>query len=115
MFWHENLQDPNFLVDPPAGTVCPWCAHRVDYGVVLCRPVSVTWQFQSKELYLSCFQFWQFNVDQWKQIFHAVPPYGENHNFLLWYSRFISMMMGFGLCVPPAQTMCDGDPLGIWF
>ena len=66
-------------------------------------------------MFLSCFQFRQFNVDQRKQIFCAVPPYGENHNFLLWYSRFVSVMMGFGLYVLPAQTICDGDPLAIWF
>ena len=71
--------------------------------------------FKKKKLYLSCFQFRQFNVDQQKQLFHAVPPYGKNHNFLLWYSRFVSMMMGFGLYVLPAQTLCDGSPLEIWF
>ena len=54
-------------------------------------------------------------MDQQKQLFHAVHPYGENNNFLLWYSRFVSVMMGFGLYVPPAQTMRDGDPLGIDF
>ena len=114
-FWHENPQDPNFRVDPRTGTVPPWRAHRVDYGMVLCHPVSVMWRFQDKELFLSCFRFRQFNVDQRKQIFRAVPPFAENHNFLLWYSRFVSVMMGFGLYVPPAQTMRDGDPLGIWF
>jgi hypothetical protein len=113
-FWHENPQHPNFRVDPRTGTVRPSRA-RVDYGVVLCHPVSVAWRFLDKELYLSCFQFRQFSVDQRKAIFRAVPPYGENNNFLLWYSRFVSVMMGFGLYVPPAQTMRDGDPLGIWF
>ena len=87
----------------------------MDYGVVLCHPISFTWWFQDKALYLSCFQFRQFNIDQWKQIFCAVPPYGENNNFLQWYSHFISVMVGFGLYVPPAQTVRDGDPLGIWF
>ena len=54
-------------------------------------------------------------MDQHKQIFRAVPPYGENNNFLLWYSCFISVMMGFGVYAPPAQTIHDGDPLRIWF
>ena len=40
---------------------------------------------------------------------------GENNNFLLWYSWFVSVMMGFCLYVPPAQTMHDDDLLGAWF
>ena len=115
MFWHENPQDLDFRVDPHTGTVRPWYGHHVDYGEVLCHPVSVTWWFQDKELYLSCFQLWPFNVDQWKQLFCTVPPYGETDNFLLWYSHFVSVLMGFGLYVPPAQMVRDGDPLGIWF
>ena len=64
---------------------------------------------------MSCFWFQQFSVDQYKQIFCAVPPYGKNNNFLLWYSWFVSVVMGFCLCVPLVQTMNDGDPLGAWF
>ena len=44
-----------------------------------------------------------------------MPPYGENNNFLLGNSWFVSVMIDFGLYVLPAQTVHDGNPLGIWF
>ena len=50
-----------------------------------------------------------------KQLYHALLAYGEDTNFLLWYSCFVSVMMDFGFYIPPAQTMCDSDPLGAWF
>jgi hypothetical protein len=43
--WTVNPLDPEFVVDPPTGSVHSWHAHHLTCGTVLCNPVAHIMQY----------------------------------------------------------------------
>ena len=72
-------------------------------------------QVQDKLLFLSSFQYRQFDMNQLKHIQHVFPAYVKDSVFFFWYLCLVSILQGYGFYIPPAQTIHDGEPLGVWF
>jgi hypothetical protein len=114
--WTVNPLDPEFVVDPSTGSVRPWLAHRPNRGTVLCHPVAHIAHFQDKEFFLSSFNDRKlFDLGNTKQMLRDVPILPDDGNVLQYHSRLVTAMVGWGVFVPPTQTVRDGQPLGIWY
>ena len=112
--FNADLQDEHFTVDPITGMLSPWIAPRPDYGVVLCHPVSSSLQFQDKTLFMSAFTR-RFEIKTVKHFVHNQPRYDPSESFLSWYSRFVRFYHDYGVYIPPAHTLRDNEPLGVWY
>jgi hypothetical protein len=106
------------------GEFLPWQAPRPDHGLVTCIPVKLPSLFTVKNYFLRSFNvgpatvgYTRTDPKQMKIFGDAFPQFGPDdaNNYFKWHSRVVEYDQRFGIFIPPAHTLRDGQPYGIWF
>jgi hypothetical protein len=112
------------VLDPKTGLFLSWFAPRPDYGNVECFPLRLNALFMIKDYFLKSFQtglssvgYNRLDPKLIRAFQDAFPIFGSEdaNNFLFWHNRVVEFGLCFGVYIPPAHTLRDGQPLGIWF
>lgn len=106
------------------GTFLPWYAHRPDHGYVKNFPVKLPVLFMVKDVFIRAFNvglasigYSRTDPKQMKVFSDAFPSFGPDdaNNDFKWHNRVFEYGTRFGVYIPPAHTLRDGNPYGIWF
>jgi hypothetical protein len=113
------------VLDPRTGLFLPWYAPRPDYGdEVRCHPIRVHALFMIKDYFLVSFRtgrsatgYARLDPKHIRTFTDSFPIFGadEANNFLFWHNRVVEHGLRFGVFIPPAHTLRDGKPFGLWF
>jgi hypothetical protein len=106
------------------GIFLPWEAPCPDHGRIKCFPIHLPLLHLVKQFYVSSFNtglatvgFSRFDPKNLRQFQDAFPIFGPDdvRNYLDWHKCVVLQGLTFGVYVPPAHTLRDGQPLGTWF
>jgi hypothetical protein len=113
------------VLDPRTGLFLPWYAPRPDYGdEVRCHPIRVNALFMIKDYFLVSFRtgrsalgYNRLDPKHIRAFSDSFPIFGadEANNFLFWHNRVVEHGLRFSVFIPPAHTLRDGKPFGLWF
>jgi hypothetical protein len=102
------------VIDDSTGLIPPWFASRPDYGSILNHPVANEVRFMDRSLFLSGF-LTAFDNKNNRHFMANFPAFSSGSSFTSWHCRIVSYCHGWGIFVPPLQTLRDNDCLGAWF
>jgi hypothetical protein len=118
----DNIAD---VIDVKNGGIfLRWEANRPDHGRITCFPIRLPSLHLVKRFYLSSFNtglaavgFSRFDPKNLRQFQESFPIFGPDdvRNYLDWHERVVLHGLTFGVFIPPAHTLRDGQPLDTWF
>jgi hypothetical protein len=119
-----DLNQMERVLHHSTGEFLPWHAPRPDHGLVTCFPVKLPSLFMVKNYFLRSFNvgpaavgYSRTDPKQMKLFSDAFPLFGPDdaNNYFKWHSRVVEYGQRFGIFIPPAHTLRDGQPYGVWF
>jgi hypothetical protein len=102
------------VIDDSTGLIPPWFASRPDYGSILNHPVANEVWFMDWSLFLSGF-LTAFDNKNNHHFMANFPAFSSGSSCTSWYCHLVSYCHGWGIFVPPLQTLHDNNCLGAWF
>ena len=117
--WYKfllNTTDDHQL-DLVRGTIVPWWAARSDYGMTLNWPVELPMQGIDKEYFLASFANQRWELKNHKDFQINFPKFlsKDSRQLLPYIGKMVQYCAGFGIFIPPAESLEYHNKLGVWF